>query len=78
MESQGGSFGKEEFFDNANTFFGFQVPAGFLGGRLRSWLWSCGADCRRAYLIPLAVISQDYLGRVAGNTKIILIFVASA
>lgn len=30
---------KPEFFDNANTFFGFQVPAGFLGGGGRSWLW---------------------------------------
>lgn len=36
--------GKGELFDNANTFFGFQVLAGFVGGRVTSWLWSCGAD----------------------------------
>ena len=70
--------GKGEFFDNTNTFFGFQVPAGFLGGRLRSWLWSCGADSGRAYLSPLAVTNQDDLGRVTRSTKIILIFVVSA
>lgn len=32
--------GKGEFFDNANTFFRFQVPAEFLGGRAGNWLWS--------------------------------------
>lgn len=51
--------GKQERFDNANTFFGFQVAADFEGGRGRCWLGGLRADRRRACLTLLAVISQD-------------------
>lgn len=57
---------KPEFLDNANTFFGFQVPAGFQDGREDS------------LLTPGAVTHRECPGRVAGNTEVILGFVMSA
>lgn len=67
-----------EILDNANTFFGFQVSAGFLSCRERSLFGAATLTCRRAYLTLLAVINQDSVGRVAGNTKIILTVVVPA
>lgn len=57
---------KPEFLDNANTFFGFQIHAGFQDGRGES------------LLTPGAVTRLECLERVAGNTEMILGFVTSA
>lgn len=66
---------KGELSDDTGTFLGFQIPAGLLGGRGQS---TCREEGRWPYLILSALISQDYVQRVAGNTKIFLVFVVSA
>lgn len=66
---------KGELSDDAGAFLGFQIPAGLLGGRGQS---ACRDDGRWLYLILSALISQHYVQRVAGNTKIFLVFVVSA